>query len=69
VGQRTDYDKLILATGTRANIPKDAPLSLAGIFTMRMRQDADELKAFLPSKGSVLIVGCVSRVRRADEPT
>jgi len=56
-GNKNYYDKLILATGSRANTPKDAPLSLPGIFTMRMRQDADELKAFLPPKGSVLIVG------------
>jgi len=56
-GRKNYYDKLILATGTRANIPKDAPLSLPGIFTMRMRQDADALKTFLPRKGSVLIVG------------
>jgi ferredoxin-nitrate reductase len=56
-GHKSYYDKLILATGTRANVPKDAPLTLPGIFTMRMRKDADDLKSFLPRKGSVLIVG------------
>ena len=56
-GRRHHYDKLILATGSRANIPKDAPLSLPGIFTMRSRTDADQLKKFLPHQGSVLIVG------------
>jgi ferredoxin-nitrate reductase len=56
-GIHHSYDKLILATGTRANIPKDAPLNLPGIFTMRTRQDADQLKGFLPAGGKVLIVG------------
>ncbi|MBI1770378.1 MAG: molybdopterin-dependent oxidoreductase [Bacteroidetes bacterium] len=56
-GKKSYYDKLILATGSRANIPKDAPLTLPGIFTMRKRQDADELRKFLTHKGSVLIVG------------
>ncbi|HLZ17163.1 MAG TPA: FAD-dependent oxidoreductase, partial [Cyclobacteriaceae bacterium] len=56
-GKKSYYDKLILATGARANVPKDAPLSLPGIFTMRTRYDADQLKKFLPYKGSVLIVG------------
>lgn len=55
-GARHSYDKLILATGTRAHIPKDAP-QLPGIFTMRTRHDADRLRTFLPAKGSVLIVG------------
>jgi ferredoxin-nitrate reductase len=56
-GQKHIYDKLILATGTRAYIPKDAPLNLPGIFTMRTRNDADQLKNFLQPKGQVLIVG------------
>lgn len=55
-GGRHFYDKLILATGTRAHIPKDAP-QLPGIFTMRTRHDADQLRDFLPERGSVLIVG------------
>ena len=57
LGKRHDYDKLILATGTRAHIPSDAPLYLPGIFTMRTRHDADKLKDYLPPKGQVLIVG------------
>jgi ferredoxin-nitrate reductase len=54
---RHHYDKLILATGTRAHIPKDAPVNLPGIFTMRTRHDADTLKNFLEPKGHVLIIG------------
>ena len=56
-GQKHFYDKLILATGSRANTPKDAPLHLPGIFTMRTKQDADKLRSFLKPNGHVLIVG------------
>lgn len=56
-GQKHAYDKLILATGTRANLPKDAPTHVPGVFTMRTREDADRLKNYLNGKGHVLIVG------------
>jgi ferredoxin-nitrate reductase len=56
-GQKHFYDKLLLATGSRANIPKEAPVHLPGIFTMRMRKDADDLKTYLKSQGHVLIIG------------
>jgi ferredoxin-nitrate reductase len=45
-GNHHRYDKLILATGSRARIPKEAPLTFPGVFTMRSRKDADELKCF-----------------------
>jgi ferredoxin-nitrate reductase len=51
------YDKLILATGSRANIPKDAPIHLPGVFSMRTRYDADSLKSYLKKDGHVLIIG------------
>lgn len=51
------YDKLILATGTRAHIPNDAPVKLPGVFTMRTRSDADRLRQFVKAPGHVLIVG------------
>jgi ferredoxin-nitrate reductase len=56
-GNRHSYDKLIMATGTRANLPKDAPVHLPGVFTMRTRHDADALKNFLKPGGHVLIIG------------
>ena len=56
-GHKHPYDKLIIATGTRANLPKDAPIHLPGVFTMRTRQDADALKNFLNPGGHVLIIG------------
>jgi ferredoxin-nitrate reductase len=56
-GKKHFYDKLILATGSRANIPKDAPLHLPGVFTMRTRFDADRMKKYLKPDGHVLIIG------------
>jgi ferredoxin-nitrate reductase len=56
-GQKHFYDKLIIATGSRANVPKDAPVHLPGVFTMRTRYDADALKNYLKPNGSVLIIG------------
>lgn len=56
-GQRQYYDKLILATGSRANLPKDAPSNLKGVFTMRTRQDADKLRRYVTPGSHVLVVG------------
>lgn len=51
------YDILILATGSRAFVPPDAPMYLPGVFTIRDRQNADDLKAHLGKEGHVLMVG------------
>jgi ferredoxin-nitrate reductase len=56
-GKKHAYDKLIIATGSRANVPKDAPVHLPGVFTMRTRQDADRLRACLKPEAHVLIIG------------
>ena len=56
-GKKHSYDKLILATGSRAYIPKDAPVHLPGVFTMRMKKDADTLKQYLKPGGDVTIIG------------
>ncbi|HWK06009.1 MAG TPA: molybdopterin-dependent oxidoreductase [Puia sp.] len=55
-GEITCYDVLILATGSRANFPRNIP-ELKGIFTMRNRVDADNFKAHTPPDGHVVIVG------------
>ncbi|WP_114779309.1 nitrate reductase [Botryobacter ruber] len=55
-GIRTDYDVLLMATGSRAAVPKNVP-SLPGIFTMRSRTDADNFKKHLPEDSHVVIVG------------
>ncbi len=57
------FDKLILATGSRAFVPKDVQIDLPGRFTMRNKVDADEFKAHLdatglpPEEQHVVIVG------------
>ncbi len=62
-GELHSYDKLILATGSRAFIPRDAQIDLPGRFTMRNKTDADEFKAYLdatnlpPEEQHVVIVG------------
>jgi ferredoxin-nitrate reductase len=53
---KTPYDVLIMATGSRAAVPRNVP-SLPGIFTMRSRLDADNFKRHVPKNGHVLIVG------------
>lgn len=55
-GKKTPYDVLVMATGSRATLPKNAP-SLPGIFTMRNRNDADNFKKHIPKNAHVAIVG------------
>lgn len=57
LGRRTDYDVLILGTGSRAAVPRGVP-TLPGIFSMRSRLDADNFKQHLPAENPhVVIVG------------
>ncbi|MBJ2176245.1 molybdopterin-dependent oxidoreductase [Aureibaculum sp. A20] len=46
-GDKHSYDVLIMATGSRAFVPTNANLGLPGRFTLRSRQDADNLKRHL----------------------
>lgn len=55
-GRKTTYDVLIMATGSRATLPKNAP-SLPGIFTMRSRNDADDFKKHIPKNAHVVVLG------------
>ena len=55
-GRQTSYDTLILATGSRAALPKQVP-ALEGIHTLRSRPDADRFKEQVPPGGHVVIVG------------
>lgn len=62
-GELHTFDKLILATGSRAFIPKDVQIDLPGRFTMRNKLDADRFKSYLdatnlpPEEQHVVIVG------------
>lgn len=55
-GNKTHYDVLIMATGSRAAVPRNVP-ALPGIFTMRSRTDADNFKNHIPVNAHVVIVG------------
>jgi ferredoxin-nitrate reductase len=55
-GNKTHYDVLIMATGSRAAVPRTVPV-LSGIFTMRSRTDADNFKNHIPVNAHVVIVG------------
>ncbi|MDB5135792.1 MAG: molybdopterin-dependent oxidoreductase [Mucilaginibacter sp.] len=55
-GVKTNYDVLLIATGSRAAIPKNVP-ALPGIFSMRNRVDADNFKKHIPVNAHVVIVG------------
>tara|TARA_R110002012_G_scaffold6596_1_gene31387 strand:- start:5479 stop:8766 length:3288 start_codon:yes stop_codon:yes gene_type:complete len=56
-GVSHSYDSLVLATGSRAFVPPDVPIHLPGIFTMRDRRNADELKATVGEGNHVVVVG------------
>ncbi|MBU2913305.1 nitrate reductase [Reichenbachiella agariperforans] len=56
-GTEHDYDILIMATGSRAFVPPNVPIDKPGLFTMRDRKSADDLKAFTGNQGHVIIVG------------
>jgi ferredoxin-nitrate reductase len=51
------YDKLVVATGSRALVPAGVPVGDPGVHTMRTRADADALKAHLRSGSRTLVVG------------
>ncbi|MEL6533871.1 MAG: molybdopterin-dependent oxidoreductase [Bacteroidota bacterium] len=51
------YDKLMIATGARAFVPRGVPVGQPGIHTMRSRWDADQFKASIPAQAHVAIVG------------
>jgi len=56
-GREHAYDRLVVATGSRAFVPPDLALDLSGVFTMRTRADADRLKARTRRGSRILIVG------------
>lgn len=63
LGNSESYDLLVLATGSRPFVPQDAQLHLPGRFTIRSKQDADNLRDHLktislpPEEQHVVIVG------------
>jgi NADPH-dependent 2,4-dienoyl-CoA reductase/sulfur reductase-like enzyme len=58
-GRRVEFDRLLIATGTRARAWPDAKqAALDGVFTLRTREDAARLRARLATgPGRVLVIG------------
>ena len=56
-GTEHPYDRLVVATGSRAFVPAGSPVGEPGVFTLRTRADADRLKAHLVRGSRVLVVG------------
>lgn len=56
-GVSHSYDKLVVATGSRAFIPPGYPSYLDGAFTMRNRADADKLRDIIDTGDHVAVVG------------
>jgi ferredoxin-nitrate reductase len=56
-GRIHNYDKLILATGSRANRPVQFEIDKEGIFTMRQREDAEKLMSSVDAESVAVIVG------------
>ena len=49
------YDKLVIATGAEAVVPKIAGVNKTGVFAFKTLEDADKILAY--SKGKVVIIG------------
>lgn len=56
-GKTYSYDKLILATGSSPMITLDIPRDMQGIFGLRTRQDADNIRTYLKNGGQAVIIG------------
>lgn len=56
-GNHHPYDILILATGSRAFVPPNAPMDIPNVFTMRDRENADDLKNKTKAGSNVVVIG------------
>lgn len=56
-GETRTYDKLILATGARSNVPAMKGADMEGAFAIRSLKDIDRLKAYLPEVKEVMVIG------------
>lgn len=56
-GEISKYDKLVLANGARANIPQIQNSALNGVFSLRTKEDAEEIKAYSKTAKKAIILG------------
>lgn len=56
-GEIKKYDKLILANGSRGNIPPVLGVEKQGTFVLRSKKDADRIKEYAKESSRVVIIG------------
>lgn len=56
-GEERHYDKLIIATGACSYVPKNFSLDTNGIFVLRNKKDADEIKEYAKNCKNAVIIG------------
>ncbi|MGL4338152.1 MAG: FAD-dependent oxidoreductase, partial [Turicibacter sp.] len=56
-GETIAYDKLIMATGSQPFIPPFKGANLNGVFSIKYKKDADNLREFAKGKSKAVIVG------------
>ena len=56
-GETHTYDVLVIATGSSAFLPPNAPIDIPGVLTMRNKRNADDLKQKLNADSRVLVIG------------
>lgn len=56
-GETKNYDKLILANGSRGNIPPILGVEKTGTFVLRSKKDADRIKEYAKEASRVVVIG------------
>lgn len=56
-GEKIAYNKLIIATGARSNVPPFKGVEQAGVYTLRSFQDAQVLKTAIQSAKKAVVIG------------
>lgn len=56
-GERLAYDKLIIATGARSNVPPFTGVEQEGVYTLRNLQDARALKKAIQAAKKAVVIG------------
>jgi len=56
-GERIDYDRLLIATGSRPLIPKWVDMGVEGVFTLWNKADAEKIYSYLPGVKETVIIG------------
>ncbi|MDA8226772.1 MAG: FAD-dependent oxidoreductase [Desulfitobacterium hafniense] len=52
-----DYDKLLIATGSRPFIPQWIDLKVEGVFSLWNKADAEQIREYLPKAEKIVIIG------------